>query len=77
MFFIPLYDWKILLQVGGRKIFTWSLFISFALKPSLNVLSEDIPCIKNLNGIYLNEYFTYDMTSFVSSRDGVAIFVNR
>lgn len=64
-------------RLGGRKIFSQSLFISFAFKQSLNVLSEDIPCIKNLNAIYLNEFFTYNMTSFISIRDWVAIFVNR
>lgn len=70
--FYPLYDWIFLCQ-GGRKILRQSLSLSFASKPSLNVLSVDIPCIKNLNAIYLNEYFTYDMSSSVSNKDGVAI----
>lgn len=35
------------------------------------LLSVDIPCIKNLNAVYLHEYFTYSVTSSVSRKEGL------
>lgn len=69
---IPEMTEKFCFRSGGRKIFTRSLSISFASKPSSNVLIAAILCVKNPNAVYLNEYFIYNTASSVSNKGGAA-----
>lgn len=58
----------------GRRGDIYTKFVpQLRIRDTCNCSACDIPCTENLNAIYVNEYFNYDLTSSVPNKDGAAV----